>query len=76
MLNYRALSKNSPHFRNFSGLQLQKFDTLNQKINEKYPAFEQKRLKRENRKRAVGAGHPFHLSLTDRILMLIIYNHI
>ncbi len=75
MLNYRALSKNPPHFRNFSGLQLQEFDTLNQKINDKYPAFEQKRLKRENRKRAVGAGHPFRLSLTDRLLMLLIYYH-
>ena len=75
MLNYSVLSKNPLHFRNFSGLQLQEFDTLNRTINEKYLAFEHKRLARNNRKRAVGAGHPFNLTLTDRLLMLLIYYH-
>ncbi len=75
MLNYKALSKNPLHFRNFSGLELQEFDTLNQKIKDKYPAFEQKRLQREDRKRAIGAGHPFNLSLTDRLLILLLYYH-
>src|SRR5674476_1093002 len=75
MLNYNVLSKKPPHFRNFSGLELQEFDTLNLKIKEKYDIYEQKRLFRENRKRAVGAGHPFNLPLTDRLLMLLIYYH-
>lgn len=75
MLNYSTLSKKPSHFRNFSGLQLQEFDTLNQTIKEKYPAFEQKRLQREDRKRAAGAGHPFVLPLTDRLLILLIYYH-
>ena len=75
MLNYSELSKNPSHFRNFSGLNLQEFETLNLKIKEKYPAYEQKRLSREDRKRAVGAGHPFKLSLTDRVLMLLLYYH-
>jgi hypothetical protein len=75
MLNYNALSKNPSHFRNFSGLEASEFDTLNSQIKEKYPAFEQKRLQRDNRKRAVGAGHPFVLPLTDRLLMLLIYYH-
>jgi len=65
----------SLHFRNFSGLELQEFDTLNLKIKEKYDAYEQKRLAREDRKRAVGAGHPFNLPLTDRLLMLLLYYH-
>jgi hypothetical protein len=73
MLNYRVLSKTPLHFRNFSGLQLQEFDALNQRIKEKYPAFEQKRLQRTDRKRAVGAGRPFRLDLTDRLLMLLVY---
>jgi hypothetical protein len=76
MLNYSVLSKNPSHFRNFSGLQLQEFDTLNSKIQEQYPAYEQKRLAREDRKRAVGAGHPFTLSLKDRLLMLLLYYHL
>lgn len=75
MLNYSVLSKNPSHFRNFSGLQTQEFETLNSQIKAKYPAFEQKRLQRKNRKRAVGAGHPFVLSLTDRLLLLLIYYH-
>jgi hypothetical protein len=75
MLNYSALSKNSSHFRNFSGLEVSEFDTLNYQITTRYSAFEEKRLQRNDRKRAVGAGHPFVLSLTDRLLMLLIYYH-
>ena len=67
--------KSPSHFRNFSGLELQEFDTLNLKINTKYHTYEQKRLDREDRKRAIGAGHPFNQSLTDRLLMLLIYYH-
>ena len=76
MLNYNVLSKKPSVFRNFSGLEVPEFDTLNSKIKEKYPAFEQKRLSREDRKRAIGAGHPFNLSLTDRLLMLLLYYHL
>jgi hypothetical protein len=75
MLNYSVLSKKPAHFRNFSGIELQEFDTLNLKINTKYHSYEQKRLAREDRKRAIGAGHPFNQSLTDRLLMLLIYYH-
>jgi hypothetical protein len=50
--------------------------TTYQKIKEKYTAYEEKRLTREDRKRAFGAGYPFKLSLTDRVLMLLIYYHV
>jgi hypothetical protein len=73
MLNYSILSKKPSHFRNFSGVVLTEFNTLNLKIKEKYDAYEKKRLSRVNRKRAVGAGHPFKFSLTDRLLMLLVY---
>jgi hypothetical protein len=75
MLNFSTLSKNPPHFRNFSGLTVQEFEALNLKIEEKYTAYEQKRLQRENRKRAIGAGHPYSLILKDRLLILLIYYH-
>ena len=75
MLNYGILSKKPVYFRNFSGVELYEFNNLNLKIKEKYDACEKKRLSRENRKRAVGAGHPFKLSLTDRLLMLLVYYH-
>jgi hypothetical protein len=76
MLNYDVLSKKPSAFRYFSGLELHEFDALNLKINERYTAFEQKRLFRADRKREIGAGHPFKLSLTDRLLMLLVYYHI
>src|SRR5450759_4807038 len=75
MLNYNVLSKKPTHFRNFSGVELTEFNTLNLKIKEKYATHEEKRLARVDRKRAVGAGHPFKLSLTDRLLMLLVYYH-
>src|SRR3989337_3879517 len=75
MLNYDVLSKKPSVFRYFSGLEVPEFDALNLKIKGRYAAFEQKRLARVDRKRAVGAGHPFKLSLTDRLLMLLVYYH-
>jgi hypothetical protein len=71
-----VLSKKPEHFRNFSGLTIDEFNTLNQTINEKHPTYEQKRLQRPNRKRNIGAGHPFKQTLTDRLLMLLIYYHL
>lgn len=76
MLNYDVLSKKPSVFRNFSGLELPEFDVLNLKIDESYLAFEQKRLFRADRKRKIGAGHPFNLPLTDRLLMLLVYYHL
>jgi hypothetical protein len=76
MLNYAVLAKKPTVFRNFSGLELTEFDALTLKLNEKYPTFEQKRLARGDRKRQIGAGHPFKLSLADRFLMLLMYSRL
>lgn len=76
MLNYGKLSKNPSVFKNFTGLEVHKFNALISRIKEKYEAYEQKRLSREDRKRGIGAGHPFKLSLTTRVLMLLVYYHL
>ena len=76
MLKYDVLSKKPSVFRYFSGLELHEFDALNSKIKERYAAYEQKRLYRADRTRGVGAGHPFKLSLPDRLLMLLVYYHL
>lgn len=76
MLNYGVLSKKPAIFKNFTGLEVAEFDALTSKIKEQYNAYEQKRLAREDRKRSIGAGHPFKLSLTDRLLMLLMYYHL
>jgi len=73
LLNYKRLSGRPLIFRSFSSLEVSEFDALYAKIEEAYPAFEQKRLYRADRKRRVGAGHPFNLPLNDRLLMLLMY---
>jgi hypothetical protein len=73
MLNYAILSKRPEQFKAFTGLTLQGFDTLNGQIHQKYKQYEQKRLQRGNCKRAIGAGQPFKLDLTNRLLMLLLY---
>jgi hypothetical protein len=73
MLNYDVLSKKPLIFKSFTGLEVPEFDTLHSKIKESHTAYEQKRLHREDRKRKIGAGHPFKLPLHDRLVMLLIY---
>jgi hypothetical protein len=76
MLNYTKLSRNTYHFRTFTGLELNEFDALYDKINETHAEHEERRLHREDRKRRIGAGHPFKLSLRDRLLMLLTYHRL
>jgi hypothetical protein len=76
MLNYAVLSINPVVFKSFSGMEVHEFDALDSEIREKYPSYEQRRLSRADRKRQIGAGHPFTLSLTDRLIMLLLYYHL
>ena len=46
---------------------------LRSKIEPRYEEYERRRLSGRRRKREVGAGHPFKLSLDDRLLMLLFY---
>jgi len=74
MLSYTRLSRTPSTFRSFTGLEVPEFDALYAKVEGAYPSFEEKRLsKGGDRKREVGAGHPFKLSLRDRLLMLLAY---
>jgi len=73
LLNYERLSRKPLVFKSFSSFEVSEFDELFAKIEEAYPAYEQRRLYRAERKRKVGAGHPFKLPLKDRLLMLMYY---
>ncbi|MDI6917864.1 MAG: transposase [Thermoplasmatales archaeon] len=73
MLKYVKLSKKPKTFRTFTGLTIEEFDDLYTKIETKCLQYETKRLYREDRKRAVGAGRKFKLDLIDRLLMLMVY---
>ena len=55
-------------FRSLTGLEIKEFDTIYNKINTNYKECEKQRLNKENRKHQIGAGHPFKLSLQDRLL--------
>ena len=73
MLNYRRLSGKPSIFRSFTGLEVSEFDSLYVKLESTYDEYEVKRLSRKGRKRRIGAGRPFKLSLMDRFLMLLVY---
>ena len=76
MMNYDVLSQKPLIFKSFTGLEVPEFDALYSKIHESHTTYEEKRLHREDRKRKIGAGHPFKLSLKDRLLMLLMYHRL
>jgi hypothetical protein len=76
MLNYDALSRKPLIFKSFTGLQVSEFDALYTKTQDSHASYEEKRLHREDRKRRIGAGHPFKLPLRDRLVMLLTYHRL
>lgn len=73
MLDYKHLSRRPSIFRSFTGLEVAEFDVLYKIAESEYPAFEVKRLSKRKRKRAVGAGRDFKLSLKNRLLMELVH---
>ena len=60
-------------FRSFTGLEVSEFDSLYERLRPDYEESERERLSRPNRKREIGGGGKFKLSLRDRLLMLLVY---
>jgi hypothetical protein len=60
-------------FRSFTGLEVSEFDSLYERVRPDYEESERERLSRPNRKREIGGGGKFKLSLRDRLLMLLVY---
>lgn len=73
MLTYGRLARVPSIFRSFTGLEVSEFDSLYEKVKSRHNEFESKRLSSANRKRDIGAGHPFKLELRDRLLMFLTY---
>jgi len=76
MLNYDVLSRKPFNFKSFTGIEVSEFDALYIKIHDSHATYEEKRLHREDRKRRIGAGHPFKLPLRDRLVMLLMYHRL
>ena len=76
MMNYDVLSRKPSIFKSFTGLKVPELDAVYTKIQESHASYEEKRLHRKDRKRRIGAGHPFKLPLKERLLMLLIYHRL
>jgi hypothetical protein len=73
VLTYEKLSRTPRLFHTFTGLTCEEFDRIYAQLEQKYPKYEQKRLRKKNRKRAIGAGRKFKLPMKERVLMLLFY---
>lgn len=73
MLTVARLRRKPKHFRSFTGLRIEEFDTLLKALEPVYSAVDRARKSRPNRQRAIGAGRRFELALADRLLMTLMY---
>jgi hypothetical protein len=73
LLNYKTLSSKPSIFRSLTWLEVSEFNSVHSNVEAKYDEYEAKRLSRKNRKRKVGAGHPYKLPLQERLLMFLLY---
>jgi len=73
MLNIKKLRSRPRQFRLFVGLSVEEFDQLMAQVVLQYASQEERRLTRSTRRRAVGGGHPFTLTLEARLLATLLY---
>jgi len=73
-MNKTSQLKRKPEtFRNLTGVSVNKYNDIYQKLKPLYEQYHQKRLSRKTRKRKIGGGTQFKLDLEDRLLMLLMY---
>lgn len=73
LMRYEYLSQHPCVFKSMTGLTVAEFDQMAVEVEPFYVATEQERLRRPNRIRAVGAGHPFTLDYRDSLLLATIW---
>jgi hypothetical protein len=73
ILRYRHLSRFPRVFKAMTGVDVPEFDVLVHDILPRYTIAEQIRLTRPERKRAIGAGHPFTLDAHDQVLLTVVW---
>lgn len=72
-MRYEYLSQHPNVFQKCTGLTVPLFDQLVDEVLPMYLEAEVQRLKRPQRQRALGAGHPFELVLGDHLLLTVIW---
>jgi hypothetical protein len=73
IMRYEHLSQHPTVFKAVTGLSVKEFDELTEDVLPKYAEAEETRLSRPDRKRAIGAGHPFTLKARDQILLTVVW---
>ena len=73
MLTYKKLQRKPKHFQSFTGITVAQFDEILKALRPVYGDYEQARLLRPDRKRKIGGGRKFSLSLEDRLLVTLMY---
>jgi hypothetical protein len=72
-MRYDYLSQHPHVFQKCTGLTVALFDQLVDEVLPLYLEAEARRLNRPQRQRALGAGHPFELALSDHLLLTVIW---
>jgi hypothetical protein len=73
MMRYEYLSHHPNVFQKCTGLTVSLFDQLVEEVLPVYLEAEAQRLNQRQRQRAIGAGHPFELSVPDHLLLTVIW---
>src|ERR1044071_2730768 len=73
MLSVHKLQRKPKHFQAFTGLSVAEFERVLEAVTPAYEAALHQQRDRSDRHRALGAGRPFALPLTERLLMALLY---
>jgi hypothetical protein len=73
MLTYEKLQRKPKHFQAFTGVSVAQFAEILNVLRPVYAELEEERLTRPDRKRKIGGGRNFTLSLEDRLLVTLMY---
>ena len=73
MKTYEKLQRKPKHFQAFTGITPAQFAEILQALRPIYAELEKERLSRSDRKRKIGGGRNFNLSLEDRLLVTLMY---
>ena len=73
MLTYEKAIRSPKTFQAITGMTRPQFDLLYADVEKKYDEAEATRLSKRHRKRSIGAGRRFALSLQNRLLLLLFH---
>ena len=73
MMTYEKLQGKPKHFQSFTGITVAQFAEIMNALRPIYGKYEEERLQRPDRKRKIGGGRKFSLSLEDRLLVTLMY---